>query len=196
LRAIEEKQITRLGGQQAIPVDVRLIAATHKNLEEEVRAGRFREDLFYRLNVFALSIPPLRERAGDIPLLVEHLGQKYAPLLEVGWAGISPVALELLQTYPWPGNVRELENVIQAALLMAEGRPLRVEDLPPAVRGTGAQSVESPGLAEVLAQVERRVIQQALQAEGGNHSRTARRLGITRQTLLNKIQVYGLERPR
>jgi len=195
LRALEEGEISRLGGQETISVDVRLIVATNKDLEEEVRAGRFREDLYYRLNVFTVRIPPLRERVDDVPLLIEHFAQKYAPLLEVEWAGISAAALELLQSYSWPGNVRELENVLQAALLMANGCEIDLEDLPPSVRGEGVQEVAPPGLADMVAQLERRVIRQVLQAENHNHTRAAKRLKITRQTLLNKIQAHGLEGP-
>lgn len=196
LRALEAGEIARLGGTEAVAVDVRLIAATNKDLEEEVRAGRFREDLFYRLNVFAVRLPPLRERMEDLPLLVEHFAQKHAPLLEVEWAGMAPAALQLLQGYSWPGNVRELENAVQAALLMAEGCQVEIADLPSAVRGEGTQEVEPPGLAEMVAQLERRVVRQVLQAEGFNHTRAAKRLRITRQTLLNKIQAYGLEENR
>ena len=196
LRALEAGEITRLGGAESVQVDVRVIAATNRNLEEEVREGRFREDLFYRLNVFAVRIPPLRERAEDVPLLVEHLAQKCAPLLEVEWAGIAEGALQLLQGYGWPGNVRELENALQGALLMANGCEIEAVDLPPSVRGDTGETVEAPGLAQVVAQVERRVIRQALQVEGFNHTRAAKRLKITRQTLLNKIQAYGLEEGR
>ena len=193
LRALEEGAITRLGGQGETPVDVRLMAATNRDLEEDVRAGRFRDDLFYRLNVFAIHLPLLRERVDDIPLLVEHLAQKHAPLIEVGWDGVSPAALEALETYSWPGNIRELENAIQSALLMADGQPLSLQDLPPSVRGAQAPPAEPPALSQMIAQLERRVIRQALQAEAHNHTRTARRLSISRQTLLNKIQAYGLE---
>ncbi|MBT4502751.1 MAG: sigma-54-dependent Fis family transcriptional regulator [Gemmatimonadetes bacterium] len=196
LRALEAGEITRLGGAESVQVDVRVIAATNRNLEEEVREGRFREDLFYRLNVFAVRIPPLRERAEDVPLLVEHLAQKCAPLLEVEWAGIAEGALQLLQGYGWPGNVRELENALQGALLMANGCEIEAVDLPPSVRGDTGETVEAPGLAQVVAQVERRVIRQALQVEGFNHTRAAKRLKITRQTLLYKIQAYGLEEGR
>ena len=196
LRVLEGGEIARLGSTGSVAVDVRLIAATNKDLEEEVREGRFREDLFYRLNVFAVRIPPLRERVEDIPLLVEHLAQKHAPLLEVEWAGMAPLALQLLQGYAWPGNVRELENAMQAALLMANGCQVEIADLPPSVRGEGTQEVEPPGLAEMVAQLERRVVRQVLQAEGFNHTRAAKRLRITRQTLLNKIQAYGLEADR
>jgi len=193
LRALEDGAITRLGGQGQTPVDVRLLAATNRSLEEEVQAGHFRGDLFYRLNVFAIHMPLLRERGDDIPLLVEHLAQKHASLIEVGWGGVSPAALDALQSYAWPGNIREMENAIQSALLMADGQPLSLQDLPASVRGAQASPAEPPALSQMIAQLERRVIRQALQAEGHNHTRTARRLSISRQTLLNKIQTYGLE---
>jgi DNA-binding NtrC family response regulator len=195
LRALEQGEISRLGGAGTVRVDVRLIAATNRDLEAELRQGRFREDLYYRLCVFPVRIPSLRERLTDVPLLVEPLAQKHAPLLEVGWAGISPAALETLQQYGWPGNVRELENALQSALLLADGRPLAVGDLPPSVRGQAAEPAVPPGLAEMVAQLERRAIRQALQLEGHNHTRTARRLQISRQTLINKIQAYRLEEP-
>ncbi|MFC1526069.1 sigma 54-interacting transcriptional regulator [Candidatus Latescibacterota bacterium] len=200
LRAIEERAISRLGGADEIPVDVRLVAATNRDLHNEVVAGRFRDDLFYRLNVFAIRLPPLRERVDDIPLLMEHLAQKHAPLMEVNWRGVTPAALSILQSYAWPGNVRELENAVQSAMLLADDRPVDLEDLPRPVRGVGAarpesgsQPVEPPGLAEMISQLERRVIRQALHAENHNHTRTAKRLGISRQTLLNKIHIYQLE---
>jgi DNA-binding NtrC family response regulator len=193
LRALEEGQITRLGGQEPVHVDARLVAATNRDLEEAVRQGRFREDLYYRLNVFSIRLPSLRERVEDIPLLVEHLAQKHAPRLEVRWAGVAPETMQVLQAYEWPGNVRELENAVQAALLVADGRPIAIGDLPPSVRGMGTARVEPPGLAEMVAQVEKRAIRQALNAEERNHTRTAKRLGITRQTLLNKMRQYGLE---
>ncbi|MFH1568860.1 MAG: sigma-54 dependent transcriptional regulator [Gemmatimonadota bacterium] len=200
LRALEEGRIARLGGQGETILDVRLVAATNRQLEEEVAAGRFRDDLYYRLNVFAVCLPPLRERVEDVPLLVEHLAQKHAPLMEVAWAGATPAAMQCLQTYGWPGNVRELENAVQSALLLADGRPVDLGDLPPRVRGgevapADGSPVVPPSLAEMVAQLERRAIRQALQAEDHNHTRTARRLGISRQGLLNKIQAYGLESP-
>jgi len=196
LRVLEERTISRLGGQGEVPVDVRLVAATNRDLEADVAAGRFRDDLFYRLNVFAVTIPPLRERVDDVPLLVEHLAQKHAPLIDVPWAGMSPPALQCLQTYAWPGNIRELENALLSALLLADGRPLDLTDLPASIRGveaTPGAEVDPPTLADMVSQLERRVLRQALQAEAHNHTHTARRLGISRQTLLNKIQLYELE---
>ena len=199
LRALEERTISRLGGQGELEVDVRLVAATSRDLGAEVAAGRFRGDLFYRLNVFAIGLPPLRERPTDVPLLVEHLAQKHAPLIDAVWGGVTPAALQCLQTYEWPGNVRELENALQSALLLADGGVVDMADLPPSVRGVvpgAGLEVGPPTLADMVAQLERRVLRQALQIEDHNHTHAARRLGISRQTLLNKIQLYALEPPR
>jgi DNA-binding NtrC family response regulator len=177
-----------------VPVDVRVVAATNRDLEREVREGRFREDLFYRLNVIPIALPPLRERRTDIPLLVEHFLAKHG---EPGRARrIAPEALEALVAYAWPGNVRELESVVERTLLLAEGEVIRLEDLPATVRmrgraGGGGIPVEIPDGGLDLDDLERTLILRALEKSGGNVTRAARLLGLTRRTLqyrLEKIQ--------
>jgi two-component system response regulator AtoC len=201
LRVLQEKEITRLGGTDAIPVDVRILCATNQDPWKAVQEGRFREDLYYRLSVFPIHIPPLRDRQDDIPPLVDHLITRFNAWLGTSIAAVTNSAMELLRTYDWPGNVRELENAMQHAMLMAEGPYIREEDVPPRVRGCSDEADGIPRspkgedlhLDEMLKNVERRAIRRVLSEENGNRTRTARRLGISRQTLLTKIEAYGLE---
>lgn len=195
LHVLETRSFRRLGGTQEIRVDVRVIAATNKDLEAEVRAGRFREDLFYRLSVFPLQIPPLRERSADDVLELAHrlLGdvRKRNPRAP---AHFSPAALELLTSHPWPGNVRELRNALQRAVVLAgDGTELRPEHFP-ALRG-GASEIPRVGDAVVLplAELERQHIERALFLLDGNRTHTAQRLGISRATLHAKIKQHRLE---
>ncbi|GBC80960.1 Transcriptional regulatory protein ZraR [bacterium HR10] len=188
LRVLEEKKIFRVGGNTPIPVDFRLIAATNKDLEALVAEGRFREDLYYRLNVFSITIPPLRERREDIPLLAEHFLKKFAQSMNKPILGISPEALALLERYDWPGNVRELQNAIERAVLVCRGREIRPEDLPLQVNEARGQPV-----GKTLAEVERQHIQRILQETRWNISQAARLLGIDRVTLYNKIRKYQLK---
>ncbi len=194
LRALQEREVTPVGATEAVPVDVRLLAATNRNLEEDVRTGSFRTDLYYRLNVIALHLPPLRERWEDIPLLVRHFLSRMA-----GEGGdppeVSDEAMELLGKYPWPGNVRELENALERAVVLAgAGERLEPKHLPdrvvepPEPRFVEEREHESPTL-EV---VERAYIEWVLRAEEGNKSRAAEVLGIDPSTLYRKIQRYGL----
>jgi DNA-binding NtrC family response regulator len=197
LRALQEREILRVGGTERVPVDVRIVAATNQDLERAVREGRFREDLYYRLNVIPIVLPPLRDRRTDIPPLVEHFLMKYAP------AGrqkeVSEQALSILMSYDWPGNVRELESVIERALLLSEGEQITPEDLPAAVRtGVGGPrgllSLEIPESGIDLEALERGLIVKALDKAEGNVSRAARLLGLSRRTLqyrLEKIQHEG-----
>ncbi len=189
LRVLEEKKICRVGGNRLIPVDFRLIAATNKDLEAMVAEGRFREDLYYRLNVFSIAIPPLRERREDIPLLVEHFLHKFARSMNKSIAGVSPAAMDLLIDYDWPGNVRELQNAIERAVLVCKTGEIQPGDLPFQVNG-GREF--SPG--RTLADVERQHIERVLRETGWNISRAARLLGIDRVTLYNKIKKYQLKR--
>jgi DNA-binding NtrC family response regulator len=201
LRVLQEKEITRLGGRDAIPVDVRIICATNQDPWKRVQEGRLREDLYYRLNVFPIHIPPLRERQDDIPPLVDHFITRFNALLGTSIQAVTNRVMERLQIYDWPGNVRELENTLQHAMLMATGPYIKEEDLPPRVQGCPDEAVDMPPipegedlmLDEILKSVERRAIQRVLSEENGNRTRTARRLGISRQTLLTKIEAYGLE---
>lgn len=188
LRVLEEKQICRVGGNTMIPVDFRLIAATNKNLEALVAEGRFREDLYYRLNVFSIAIPPLRERRDDIPLLVSHFLRKYGQSMNKPITGVSPAAMELLISYEWPGNVRELQNAIERAVLVCKTPEIQPSDLPLQVSNS---SGVSPGKS--LAEMERFHIGRTLRETGWNISQAARLLGIDRVTLYNKIKKYQLK---
>jgi transcriptional regulator with PAS, ATPase and Fis domain len=194
LRTLQEREVLRVGGTEPVPVDVRVVAATNRDLEREVREGRFREDLFYRLNVIPIVLPPLRARCTDIPLLVEHFLAKHG---EPGRARvIAPEALEALVVYSWPGNVRELESMVERMLLLADGDLVRLDDLPPAVRMrsqalVGDLPIEIPDEGLDLDGLERSLILRALEKSGGNVTRAARLLGLSRRTLqyrLEKIQ--------
>ncbi len=188
LRALQEGTIRRVGANEAIPVDVRVVAATNKDLEAAVKAGRFREDLFYRLNVVTLRIPPLRERREDVPLLAEHFAAKHGRGEGVA---ISPDARELLQAYEWPGNVRELENVIARALALNPSGVVVPADLPERIRGGDAQPAKGlplpPGFRPSLDDLSRRYAALVLAECGGNKTRAAEVLGIDRKTLYRII---------
>ncbi|HKV08191.1 MAG TPA: sigma 54-interacting transcriptional regulator [Thermoanaerobaculia bacterium] len=185
LRALETREIQRVGGARPIPVDVRLVAATNRDLAAAVRAGTFRDDLYHRLNVFALTLPPLRERREDIPLLASHFAARSARRLGRSPAGFSPEARAALLAYDWPGNIRELQNAVERAVVLAADDLLRPEDLPEAVLESAA-AFESPSEAspgpyhEAVAQAKRRILLDALEQAGGNSSEAARRLGLNR----------------
>jgi DNA-binding NtrC family response regulator len=190
LRALQEREILRVGGTERVRIDVRIVAATNQDLEREVREGRFREDLYYRLNVIPIALPPLRERRTDIPLLVDHFVAKHAGRRP---RGVSEDALKALMAYDWPGNVRELESVVERALLLAEGDLIDPADLPAAVRARvtvprGATDLEIPDSGIDLEALERSLILKALEKAGGNVSRAARLLGLTRRTLQYRIE--------
>jgi DNA-binding NtrC family response regulator len=185
LRALQESTIRRVGANEAIPVDVRVVAATNKDLEAVVRAGRFREDLFYRLNVVTLRIPPLRERREDVPLLAEHFAAKHG---KGEGAAISAEARELLQAYDWPGNVRELENVVARALAINPSGVVVPADLPDRIRGAAnAEPAKGlplpPGVRPTLDELSRRYVSLVLAECGGNKTKAAEQLGIDRKTL-------------
>jgi DNA-binding NtrC family response regulator len=188
LRVLEEKKICRVGGNTLIPVDFRLIAATNRNLEGLVAEGRFREDLYYRLNVFSIVVPPLKERREDIPLLTDHFLQKFAQSMSKPVRSFSPEALDLLMAYDWPGNVRELQNAIERAVLICKTKEVRTEDLP-----FRADKLEELTAAKALAAVEREHIKRVLESTHGNISQAARLLEIDRVTLYNKIKKYDLK---
>ncbi len=189
LRVLEEKKIFRVGGNTPIPVDFRLIAATNRDLEALVAERAFREDLYYRINVFSIALPPLRERREDIPLLAEHFVERFARAMNKPLRGLSRDALDLLMTYDWPGNVRELQNAIERAVLVCRGREIEPDDLPLPVN-----DVRDLPLGKSLADVERQHIQRILRETAWNISQAARVLGIDRVTLYNKIRKYGLAR--
>ena len=193
LRVLQEKKFERVGGQSTIDVDVRVIAATNRNLEEEVKAGRFREDLYYRLNVVRINVPPLRERKDDIPLLVSHFLKEFegeARDLGKSITGIDSRARNALYKYEWPGNIRELRNCIESAVVMCSGNEITTEDLPPSVgNAVVAESVSVP-LGTTLDEAERLVIMQTLASVKGNKSRAAEILGIGRKTLQRKLDLF------
>lgn len=192
LRVIETKQFTRVGGSETITSDFRVIAATNENLEELVKEGKFREDLFYRLNVFTIHIPPLRERIEDIPLLANYFLKKFTTSMNKKVSGISDEAMSFLLKYKWPGNVRELENAIERAVVVCRNDKIQLDDLPFRISSNSLYSeVEDKSLSEV----EKRHIALVLQENNWNISKSAEDLKIDRVTLYNKIKKYGLRKP-
>ena len=212
LRFLQERTIQRVGGRETIPIDVRVLAATHRDLEAAIAAQQFREDLFYRLNVVTITLPPLRQRADDVPALVHYFLRRYGAEFELGEVSIQPEALRFLTEQPWPGNVRELENIVRKALLSARGYSVGLAEvraacaaahLSPAVAQPMAQSIaELLGAASrgeienvhatVLADAERELLAQAIKLAEGNQAKAARWLGISRLTLREKLTAYGL----
>ena len=189
LRVLQEKEITRVGGNQAIKVDFRTIAATNKDLNKLISEGTFRPDLYYRLNVFGITLPPLRERKEDIPLLADHFLRKYARAMNKRFTGLSRQALDVLMNYAWPGNVRELENAIERAMVIGREPEIQAADFPLQV---SAPAVPEGGLA--LEDVERAHILHVLEMCDWNQTRAAKALGIDRVTLYNKIKKYGFRK--
>jgi two-component system response regulator HydG len=190
LRVIQERELQRVGGDQTVKVDVRILAATNRDLGEEVKAGRFRQDLFYRLNVVNLCLPSLRERLEDIPLLAMHFLKLYAGRNSKTVKGFTPQAMDRLLKYSWPGNVRELENAVERAVVLLMGEFVSERELPPTIADSGENSPSSRRSFGnlTLEEIERIVVQDTLEEVGGNKSEAARRLGINRKTLLAKLQ--------
>ncbi len=188
LRAIQERKIQRLGGTRSIPVDVRILAATNKNLENLVKNGLFREDMFYRLNVIRIEVPALKERREDIPPLAGHVIKKFNTLIGKSIQGIHPKAIKALQSYDFPGNVRELENIIERAVILSETDTITLKDL--GITPATPKYIIQKG---TLAEIEKQAILEALIRGEGNRTRTAKELGITRKTLLSKIKEYEFE---
>ena len=197
LRVIQEKEFTPLGASRPIKVDVRIIAATNRELEDEVRKGTFREDLFYRLNVVPLHLPPLRERREDIPLLIEHFIATFSTEYKVEPKKVGPEALEQLVRYPWPGNIRELQNVIERMFALSRSNEITLADLPGPIAGFEEKPLNFQELAELptLEDMEKSLITAALRKSHGNKNEAARLLAIDRQRLYRKIEKYGLEHP-
>ena len=194
LRVLQERQFERVGGTETIQVDVRVIAATNRDLEEQVEAGDFRQDLYYRLNVFPLHVPPLRERRTDVPLLVDHFIEKCSQTAGKDVHRVSAPALDALMAYDWPGNVRELENCIERAVLMAGGDTIQVEHLPPTVQPQSQMPGDGPRtLPDVLENVEREMIAEALRESDGNMAEAARQLGITERVIGLRVKEYDLD---
>lgn len=199
LRTLQSGQFERVGGEQTIQVDVRIVAATNHNLSALIAEHRFREDLYYRLNVVTIELPPLRSRRGDIPSLTEHIIRALAEKYNWPQLAISPEAVQRLSLQPWSGNVRELQNVLARAAILARGRLIRPEDLKAGGWPSSSSVQPSPSksafhLKDILAETERRVIQEALNHTAWNRTQAAHLLGISRRQLFDKIREYGLER--
>jgi len=198
LRVLEERAFRRLGGQGEIQVDVRVLAATNRNPESALKEGKLREDLYYRLNVFRLFLPPLRERLDDVPQLVEHFVREFSEANGKPLVGVEPRAMQALATYHWPGNVRELRNVIERAVIVASDKRIRLDELPPFVtRGRRTEESSSASSDELalrvgttVEQAERNLILKTLEATGHNKTRAADILGISLKTLHNKLKKY------
>jgi DNA-binding NtrC family response regulator len=203
LRTLQDGEVRPVGGSEAIRVDVRIVCATNKDLDAEVKAGRFREDLYFRINVVTVHLPPLRDRGEDVPILVAHFLAKLARRERRAPAALSPEALKLLSNYAWPGNVRELENAIERAVAVAKGNVVLPADLPPEVgggAGTGAAAAAAGGAGAganeggiiadrpTLAELERRYIQLVLTESAGNKKKAAEKLGIDRRTLYRALE--------
>jgi DNA-binding NtrC family response regulator len=196
LRVLQERQFEPVGSNKTVSVDTRVLLASNRNLEDEVRAGRFREDLFYRINVVTIHLPALAERLGDVPLLAEHFLRQFCLSHNRAKSGISEEVMECLQRYSWPGNVRQLENVIERAVLLSKGSQIEADDLPPSVleqcRGTKDNSARQT-LKTALEGPERAILRAALEANHWNRQETAKALDINRTTLYKKMKRYGLE---
>ncbi len=199
LRVLQESEFERVGGIKTIKVDVRLVTATNRDLLQDISAGSFREDLYYRLNVVPIHIPPLRDRHEDIPLLVDHFLSKFNDRLKKQIDSVSADAIGRLVSYHWPGNIRELENLMERTMLFCERSEIQVSDLPPEIGGLPSSAVPTPGSASLkeavraeTERVERELIQKALDETGGNVTQAARKLKISRKSLQTKMKELGL----
>ncbi len=191
LRVLQEGEIRRVGGGESVKVDARVVAATNRDLEDEVRAGRFREDLYFRLNVVTVRLPPLRERRSDVRILAQHFLAKYAAREKRELLGVAPEAIDALERYAWPGNVRELENAIERSLALSKEGVLLPSDLPPEIAHGSSPLAPPPNLIDdrpQLAELERRYMELILRETGGNKKRAAEILGIDRRTLYRTIE--------
>jgi len=198
LRVIQDREIQRVGSDFTLKVDVRILAATNRDLQEDVSAGKFREDLYYRLNVVTIRVPPLRERVEDIPLLAQHFLETYARKNKKRIKGFTPLAMDMFLKYDWPGNVRELENAVERAVILGPGDYLSEKELPLSIAKAypHAEEIDRPPAVskepQSLEEAEKEAVLAALKVAGGNKSETARLLGITRKTLHKKLQKYGV----
>ncbi len=194
LRAIEEQQVTRVGGTRQIATPVRIVAATNRDLKKEVEAGRFRQDLYFRIRVVEMRLPPLRERREDIPLLVEHLVVRLNSRLGSHVRGVEPAAMRMLMAGAWPGNVRELENVLERAMLLAEGESLGAGDLPPELAGAASFRSQGDDLRSAVKAYEAHHIRHVLAAADGNREEASRRMGIDPSTLYRRLKELDIGR--
>ncbi|OFV97646.1 MAG: hypothetical protein A3H28_02325 [Acidobacteria bacterium RIFCSPLOWO2_02_FULL_61_28] len=192
LRVLEDGRVRRLGGHQEFAVDVRVLAATNSEPREAVRKGRLREDLYYRLNVFTVALPPLRERKEDIPVLVQHFLREFNAKHKAAVVALRPEALDLLHNYAWPGNVRELRNVMERAVILAKGEWIEPSHLPPYLRKPIAEEKMVLPSGTTAAGTEKELILRTLEQTGNNKAETARRLGLDVKTIRNKLKSYGL----
>jgi DNA-binding NtrC family response regulator len=195
LRVLQEKMFERVGGEDTIEVDVRVITATNRDLEKEIAEGRFREDLFYRLNVVRIHVPPLRERKDDLPLMISAFVKEFAEENGKVIESIDPKARQALYAYDWPGNVRQLRNCIESAVVMTTGTVITLDELPPSIREMDEIPAITIPVGATMADAEREIILQTLAAQNGNKSKTAEVLGIGRKTLHRKLDEYGDEVP-
>ncbi len=201
LRVLQEREIQRVGGEETIKVDVRVVSATHRDLKAEVAAGRFREDLYYRLHIVPLTLPPLRERPEDIGPLARHFVAKHSPRVNLKVKSVNEASIAALCRYAWPGNVRELENAIEQALVFAEGTAIEEKDLPSFLQGEAARASHESGalpiphgdrpLPDILEDLERQLIQRAYEKANKVKTETARLLGIKTSALYYKLEKYG-----
>ena len=193
LRVLQTREFERVGGTQTLKVDVRLVAATNRDLAAEVKAGKFREDLYYRLNVVAVTLPPLRRRKGDLPALASHFIEKYARLYGKDVRGLGPGTLNALLAHDWPGNVRELENAIERAVVLAQSQEITADDLPPSLRGARPDRREAGSLipGATLYEIEREAILRTLELVGGSTSRAAEMLGISARKIQYRMKEYA-----
>jgi Nif-specific regulatory protein len=195
LRAIQEKEFQRVGGSESIRVNVRLICATNRDLETDVKENRFREDLYYRINVFSIALPPLRERGADVLLLADYFVKKYCQLHDRNIQRISTPAIDMLSAYHWPGNVRELENVIERAVIVATADVIEGKDLPPTLqmKDVALQGKRNDSFENLVAAYERTLILDALKDTGGNQTEAAKVLGTTKRIIQYKINKYQID---
>jgi two-component system response regulator HydG len=193
LRLAHDREYERLGSSETKKADIRIISATNKDLQQAIVSGDFREDLYYRLNVISIKVPPLKERKEEIPALAYYFLKQYAVTKEESFTQISPQALQLLMDYPWPGNVRELENVIERAIAVGQGDILLPQHLPKELRQE--PPFELPRVGATLKEMEKQLILKMLKQTGGNQTKAAQILGITRQTLINKLKEYADDTP-
>ncbi|MDC7124671.1 MAG: sigma-54 dependent transcriptional regulator [Spirochaetales bacterium] len=193
LRVLQEKKFERVGGEETVEVDTRIISATNRDLKEEIEKGSFREDLFYRLNVVQIHVPPLRERKEDISLLASSFLEEFSKENNKGVEGFEHKAMTALHSYNWPGNIRELRNCIESAVVMCHGNVITVDDLPPALQDTTDQNCIRICTGSSLAEAEKKIIIETLNSQKGNKSKTAEVLGIGRKTLHRKLAEYELD---